>query len=87
LNHVAMHFHDTFGNAIGNVERSYELGIRIFDAATGGLGGCPYADSPKGNMPMETLVEWCQTRKLSCAVKDIDTLHKATRFIQEKLGK
>ena len=66
---IAMHFHDTFGGAIANVESAYALGIRTFDAATGGLGGCPYANSPKGNLAMEDLVGWCQGRGLSCAVK------------------
>lgn len=83
---IAMHFHDTFGNAIANVARSYELGIRTFDAATGGLGGCPYANSPKGNLPMEDLVAWCQTKGLSSDVSDIADLRKAAAFIHEKLG-
>jgi hydroxymethylglutaryl-CoA lyase len=87
LSQVAMHFHDTFGNAIANVERSYALGIRIFDAATGGLGGCPYADSPKGNLPMEALVAWCRTHGLSCDVADATRLDAAASFIHEKLGK
>ncbi len=84
---VAMHFHDTFGSAIANVDRSYGLGIRIFDAATGGLGGCPYANSPKGNLAMEALVGWCQSKKLSCAVSDLAVLQRATVFIRDKLGK
>ena len=84
---IAMHFHDTFGSAIANVDRSYELGIRAFDAATGGLGGCPYANSPKGNLPMEDLVEWCQKKGLSCDVSDIELLRAAAVFIHEKLGR
>lgn len=84
---VAMHFHDTNGRAIANVDRSYALGIRTFDAATGGLGGCPYANSPKGNLAMEDLVGWCQKKGLSCAVSDIAGLRKAASFIHEKLGK
>lgn len=84
---IAMHFHDTFGSAIGNVERAYEMGIRTFDAATGGLGGCPYANSPKGNLAMEDLVAWCYKRGLSCAVKDEQALREAAAFIKGKLGK
>ncbi len=87
LSQVAMHFHDTFGNAIANVERSYALGIRIFDAATGGLGGCPYANSPKGNLPMEALVAWCQKNHLRCEVTDLAQLDAAASFIHEKLGR
>lgn len=85
LAQVAMHFHDTFGNAIANVEESYKLGIRIFDAATGGLGGCPYANSPKGNLAMEDLVAWCIKSGLSCEVQDQAALQRAAGFIHEKL--
>ena len=84
---IAMHFHDTFGNAIVNVDKSYDLGIRIFDAATGGLGGCPYANSPKGNLAMEDLVRWCKARGLSCDVMDVDKLAEAGASIVAKLGK
>ncbi|MGB9153189.1 MAG: hydroxymethylglutaryl-CoA lyase [Alphaproteobacteria bacterium] len=84
---VAMHFHDTFGSAIKNVERSYALGIRTFDAATGGLGGCPYANSPKGNLAMEDLVMWCKEHRLSCGVENVEDLRKAAAFMHEKLGK
>jgi hydroxymethylglutaryl-CoA lyase len=86
LHKVAMHFHDTFGSAIANVERSYALGIRTFDASTGGLGGCPYANSPKGNLAMEDLVSWCKSKKLRSAVGDIALLQKATAFIRGKLN-
>jgi hydroxymethylglutaryl-CoA lyase len=87
LSQIAMHFHDTFGNAMENVARSYELGIRTFDAATGGLGGCPYANSPKGNLAMEKLVSWCIKKKLSCDVADIKKLDRAAEFMLTKLGK
>jgi len=87
LSHVAMHFHDTFGNAIANVETSYDLGIRTFDAAAGGLGGCPYANSPKGNLPMEALLDWCATKGLATCVKNRAALQKAVTFIHAKLGK
>ena len=83
---IAMHFHDTFGNALKNVERSYDLGIRTFDAATGGLGGCPYANSPKGNLAMENLVEWCHGKKLNCGVDDIQKLRLAAEFMRTELN-
>lgn len=87
LNKIAMHFHDTFGNAIKNVDKSYELGIRTFDAATGGLGGCPYANSPKGNLAMEDLVAWCRGKGLTCDVSDIKNLRHTGAFMLQKLGK
>jgi hydroxymethylglutaryl-CoA lyase len=67
---IAMHFHDTFGTAIANVKTSYAFGIRTFDASVGGLGGCPYANSPKGNLAMEDLVAWCAGEGIACDVSD-----------------
>lgn len=55
-NRIAMHFHDTFGRATANAERSAALGIRIFDASAGGIGGCPYAPGATGNVATQALV-------------------------------
>lgn len=84
---VAMHFHDTFGAAIKNVDISYNLGIRTFDASTGGIGGCPYANSPKGNLALEDLLAWCVKRGIPQPVTDTATLAKAAAFMRGKLGK
>ncbi|MBV0911422.1 hydroxymethylglutaryl-CoA lyase [Anianabacter salinae] len=51
----AGHFHDTAGRALDNVEASLALGLRAFDAAVGGLGGCPYAPGAAGNVATEAL--------------------------------
>ena len=53
---VAMHFHDTSGNAVKNIIQSYKAGFTNFDSACGGLGGCPYSKSPKGNVATEHVV-------------------------------
>jgi hydroxymethylglutaryl-CoA lyase len=53
---LAGHFHDTGGRAVENVEASYTRGLRVFDAAVGGLGGCPYAPGAAGNVASEALV-------------------------------
>jgi len=53
---LAGHFHDTFGHAIDNVQAAYDLGVRVFDGAAGGLGGCPYAPGAAGNLATEKLV-------------------------------
>lgn len=50
---LAGHYHDTGGRALDNIEMSLELGLRVFDAAVGGLGGCPYAPGAKGNVATE----------------------------------
>ncbi|WP_294225113.1 hydroxymethylglutaryl-CoA lyase [uncultured Shimia sp.] len=52
---VAGHYHDTAGRALANIEASLGLGIRVFDAAVGGLGGCPYAPGAKGNVATEAV--------------------------------
>jgi hydroxymethylglutaryl-CoA lyase len=53
---LAMHFHDTYGQALANAHAALECGITTFDASAGGLGGCPYAKSATGNLATEDLV-------------------------------
>ncbi|MFH5774062.1 hydroxymethylglutaryl-CoA lyase [Paracoccus sp. NGMCC 1.201697] len=52
---LAGHFHDTAGRALANVDASLARGLRVFDAAVGGLGGCPYAPGAKGNVATEAV--------------------------------
>lgn len=52
---LAGHYHDTTGRALDNVEASLDLGLRVFDAAVGGLGGCPYAPGAAGNVATEAV--------------------------------
>ncbi|MBD3805177.1 MAG: hydroxymethylglutaryl-CoA lyase [Thioclava sp.] len=52
---LAGHYHDTSGRALDNIEASLELGLRVFDAAVGGLGGCPYAPGAAGNVATEAV--------------------------------
>ena len=52
---LAGHYHDTAGRALANVEVSLEHGVRVFDAAVGGLGGCPYAPGAAGNVATEAV--------------------------------
>lgn len=53
---LAGHYHDTGGRALANIDASLSLGVRVFDAAVGGLGGCPYAPGAKGNVATEAVV-------------------------------
>jgi hydroxymethylglutaryl-CoA lyase len=53
---IALHFHDTRGQALANVMAALPLGIRTFDASAGGLGGCPFAPGATGNLATEDLV-------------------------------
>ena len=52
---LAGHYHDTTGRALANIEASLARGLRVFDAAVGGLGGCPYAPGAKGNVATESV--------------------------------
>ncbi len=52
---LAGHYHDTAGRALANIEVSLEMGLRVFDAAVGGLGGCPYAPGAAGNVATEAV--------------------------------
>ena len=56
LERTALHFHDTHGQAVANIEVALELGVRVFDAAAGGMGGCPFAPGAPGNVATEAVV-------------------------------
>lgn len=55
MTRLAGHFHDTNGRAIDNIDAALALGVRVFDAAVGGLGGCPYAPGASGNVATEAV--------------------------------
>ena len=52
---LAGHYHDTHGRAMANIDASLSMGLRVFDAAVGGLGGCPYAPGAAGNVATEAV--------------------------------
>ena len=83
---MAMHFHDTRGTALANVGAALELGIRCFDASTGGTGGCPYAPGAAGNLATEDLVYLLEREGLSHGV-DLDALLEAARHVSATLGR
>ena len=53
---LAVHFHDTYGQALANIYASLEIGVRVFDSSVAGLGGCPYAKGATGNVATEDVV-------------------------------
>ncbi|MCW5947324.1 MAG: hydroxymethylglutaryl-CoA lyase [Fimbriimonadales bacterium] len=59
---IAMHFHDTFGNAIANSSASERMGVRVFDSSAGGIGGCPFAPGATGNVSTTALVRLFEGR-------------------------
>jgi hydroxymethylglutaryl-CoA lyase len=83
---LAMHFHDTRGTALANVAAAIDLGIRCFDASTGGTGGCPYAPGAAGNLATEDLVYLLDREGLSHGV-DLDALLVAAQHVSQTLGR
>jgi hydroxymethylglutaryl-CoA lyase len=83
---LAMHFHDTRGTALANVTAALELGIRCFDASTGGTGGCPYAPGAAGNLATEDLVYLLDREGLSHGI-ELDALLVAAGHISQALGR
>jgi hydroxymethylglutaryl-CoA lyase len=73
---LAGHFHDTAGRALRNIDASLELGLRIFDAACGGLGGCPYAPGAAGNVATEAVAAHLEARGFSTRL-DMQVVAKA----------
>jgi len=81
---IAMHFHDTRGTALANVVAALELGIAIFDASSGGLGGCPYAPGAAGNLATEDLLYMLQGMGIETGVS-LEGVVAATRLIADSL--
>jgi hydroxymethylglutaryl-CoA lyase len=65
---LGLHFHDTSGNALANVDEALTHGVRIFDAAAAGLGGCPFAPGAPGNLATERLIELLEDNGLRTGV-------------------
>ena len=86
LERIAFHFHDTRGTALANVMTAMSVGIRTFDASTGGTGGCPYAPGAAGNLATEDLVYLLDAIGIEHGV-DLDAVLVAARFIAEALGR
>jgi hydroxymethylglutaryl-CoA lyase len=83
---LAVHFHDTYGQALANVLEALELGVRTVDAAVAGLGGCPYARSASGNLATEDLVYMLDGLGLESGV-DLSGLVDAAWWISGRLGR
>lgn len=81
---LAGHYHDTGGNALANVEASLARGLRVFDSAVGGLGGCPYAPGAKGNLSTEPLVDMLEGLGFHTGI-DRRKLRLAVEFLSHRI--
>ena len=86
IDQVSGHFHDTYGQALGNIYACLELGIHTFDASVAGLGGCPYAKGATGNVGTEDVLFMLNGLGIETGI-DIDKLVDAAEFISNVLGR
>lgn len=83
---IAVHFHDTYGQALSNTMAAIAHGVRVVDASAGGLGGCPYAKSATGNLATEDLVWALQGLGIEHGV-DLDALVATSMWMADHLGR
>jgi len=81
---IALHFHDTRGQALNNVRAALPYGIRTFDASAGGLGGCPYAPGAPGNLATGALIQMLDEMGIETGVS-LDALTAAASFVRSRL--
>ena len=86
IDKLAVHFHDTYGQALTNIYASLQMGVSIVDSAVAGLGGCPYAAGASGNVATEDLVYMLNGLGIEHGV-DLNKLVLAGEFICKALGR
>jgi hydroxymethylglutaryl-CoA lyase len=86
ITHLAMHFHDTYGQALANLYAGMEEGARAIDSAAGGLGGCPYAPGATGNVATEDVVYMLEGMGIATGV-DLPKLVEASNEISKLIGR
>jgi len=86
VSNLALHFHDTRGQALANIYACLELGVSVIDASVSGLGGCPYARGTSGNVATEDVVYMLHGIGIKTGV-DIEKLIETGRFISDVFGR
>ncbi len=86
VDRLALHFHDTYGQALSNVQAGLRAGVTTYDASAGGLGGCPYAKSATGNLATEDLVWFLSGLGIEHGV-DLDALVATSAWMAGHLGR
>ena len=86
IEHLAGHYHDTYGMAIANIHASLQMGMAVFDSSVAGLGGCPYAPGASGNVATEDVLYLMQGLSIETGV-DMDKLLDASAFIAGHLAR
>lgn len=86
INKLAVHFHNTYGQALANVLIALQQGVHIVDSAVSGLGGCPYAKGASGNLATEDLVYMLDGMHIQTGI-DLKRLAQAGKTIMQALGR
>src|SRR5262249_53602176 len=86
LKTLAVHFHDTYGQALANILATLQMGVRIVDSSIAGLGGCPYAPGASGNVATEDVVYMLHGLGIETGV-DMEKLLQASDYICKQLEK
>ena len=86
LSNLALHFHDTRGQALANIYACLELGVSVIDASVSGLGGCPYAKGAAGNVATEEVVYMLHGMGIETGI-DLEKLIETGRFISDAFGR
>jgi hydroxymethylglutaryl-CoA lyase len=83
---LAVHFHDTYGQALANILGCLDVGVRVVDAAVSGTGGCPYAKGASGNVASEDVVYMLHGMGIDTGI-DLDALSATGRWLAHCLGR
>jgi len=84
--HLAVHCHDTYGQAIANIYAALQMGISVVDSSVAGLGGCPYAAGASGNVSTEDVIYMLHGLGIQTGV-DLDALIKVGQFISQAINR
>ena len=83
---IAMHLHDTYGQALANIYASLQMGVTTYDTSVGGLGGCPYAKGASGNVATEDVLYMLKGMGIYSGV-DLNKVMKASNYIYKILNR
>jgi hydroxymethylglutaryl-CoA lyase len=83
---IALHCHDTYGQALANIYAALDLGVSVFDSSVAGLGGCPYAKGASGNVATEDLLYMLDGMGIETGV-DLEAMISVGDYISKQLGR
>jgi hydroxymethylglutaryl-CoA lyase len=86
MKQLAVHFHDTYGQALANILATLDMGIGVVDSSVAGLGGCPYAKGASGNVATEDVVYMLNGMGVATGIS-LDKLAKVGRIVLQQLGR